>query len=503
MKSTDQLTRRQFTALTGAFGAAAIAPGALAQMVTEKVEIDLRQVSGPLNHIWSETMGSDRAAITLREAWRKDLDRCRNEIGLKRVRFHGIFNDELGVGFNGNFQNVNAVYDGLLDRGVQPFVELSFMPRSMASGTKEFGFYRANVTPPKSIENWTGLVDKFVRNLIQRYGATEVRQWYFEVWNEPNLNPPFWTGTQEDYFALYKATAATVKGADPSLRTGGPASSAVQWLPQFLDYCARNDAPVDFVSTHTYPGDDQAMIFGQANKFKQYDVVPAAVAQARSQIDASKFKGTELWLNEWSSDSPAMISHAIVNSMPHCRAMGQWQISGEYEEIMVAPWIFKEGQNGWGILARGNVAKPEFNTYKLLNRLGNRRLAATGPALASQQDGGGFAALVWNLADVQQAPGFPGASSKRVIVGSRKLLAVRLRGAQAGQQVKVSYVDQERGSPYPTWRSMGSPRYPTRAQLDTIRKAAEIAPPELRTLDARGQLVLDLPAEGVALIESV
>jgi len=503
MKSIGQLTRRQFTALAGAFGAAAIAPGALAQMVTEKVEIDLRRVSGPLNHIWSETMGSDRAAITLREAWRKDLERCRNEIGLKRVRFHGIFNDELGVGFNGNFQNVNAVYDGLLDRGVQPFVELSFMPRSMASGTKEFGFYRANVTPPKSIENWTGLVDKFVRNLIQRYGATEVRQWYFEVWNEPNLNPPFWTGTQEDYFALYKATAATVKGADPSLRTGGPASSAVQWLPQFLDYCARNDAPVDFVSTHTYPGDDQAMIFGQANKFKQYDVVPAAVAQARSQIDASKFKGTELWLNEWSSDSPAMISHAIVNSMPHCHAMGQWQISGEYEEIMVAPWIFKEGQNGWGILARGNVAKPEFNTYKLLNRLGNRRLAATGPALASQQDGGGFAALVWNLADVQQAPGFPGASSKRVIVGSRKLLAVRLRGAQAGQQVKVSYVDQERGSPYPTWRSMGSPRYPTRAQLDTIRKAAEIAPPELRTLDARGQLVLDLPAEGVALIESV
>ncbi|MCP1468985.1 xylan 1,4-beta-xylosidase [Sphingobium sp. OAS761] len=502
MNRTDKLTRREFAALSGALGAAAIVPGALAQTETERVDIDVRKVSGSLNHIWSETMGSDRAAITLREAWRKDLERCKNEIGLKRVRFHGIFNDELGVGFNGNFQNVNAVYDGLLDRGVQPFVELSFMPRSIASGTKEFGFYRANVTPPKSMENWTGLVDKFVRNLIQRYGAAEVRQWYFEVWNEPNLNPPFWTGTQEDYFALYKATAATVKSVDPSLRTGGPASSAVQWLPQFLDYCARNDAPVDFVSTHIYPGDDQAMIFGQANKFKQYDVVPAAVAQARAQIDASRFKGTELWLNEWSSDSPAMIAHAIVNSLPHCQAMGQWQISGEYEEIMVAPWIFKEGQNGWGILARGSVAKPEFNTYKLLNRLGNRRLAATGPALASQRDGGGFAALVWNLADVQQAPGIPGASSKRLVLGTRKVITVRLRGAQPGQQVKVSYVDLERGSPYPIWRSMGSPKYPTREQMDMIRKAAEIAAPENRTLNARAELQLDLPAEGVALVES-
>jgi xylan 1,4-beta-xylosidase len=244
------------------------------------------------------------------------------------------------------------------------------------------------------------------------------------------------------------------------------------------------------------------MIFGQANKFKQYDVVPAAVAQARAQIDASRFKGTELWLNEWSSDSPAMIAHAILNSLPHCEAMGQWQISGEYEEVMVSPWIFKEGQNGWGILARGNVAKPEFNTYKLLNRLGDQRLAATGPVLASRRNDGGIAALVWNLADVQQAPGFPGASSKRLIVGTRKLITVRLRGAQAGQQVKVSYVDQVRGSPYPAWRSMGSPRYPTRAQIDTIRSAAEIAAPEVLTLNARGELVLDLPAEGVALVES-
>jgi len=502
MNGMDRWTRRDLAALGGVLGAAAIAPAAFAQLATERVDIDLRRVSGSLNHIWSQAMGSDRAAITLREAWRKDLERCRDEIGLRRVRFHGIFNDELGVGASGNFQNVNAVYDGLLDRGVQPFVELSFMPRSLASGTREFGFYKANVTPPKSMENWSELIDKFIRNLIQRYGAAEVRQWYFEVWNEPNLISWFWTGTQADYFALYKATAAAVKAVDPALRTGGPATSAVQWLPEFLEYCASHAAPVDFVSTHTYPGDDQAMIFGQANKYKQYDVVPAAVAQARAQIDASKFKDTELWLNEWSSDSPAMIAHAIASSLPHCHAMGQWQISGEYEENFVVPWIFKEGQNGWGILARGNVAKPEFNTYKLLNRLGDRRLAATGPVLASQRDGGRFAALVWNLADVQQAPGIPGASSTRVVVGGRKMLTVRLRGAQAGQQVKISYVDQERGSPYPAWRAMGSPRYPTRAQIETIRQAAEIAPPEIRTLNARGELVLDLPAEGVALVES-
>jgi xylan 1,4-beta-xylosidase len=246
----------------------------------DRVEIDLRKEVGPLEHIWSRSMGSDRAAITLRESWRKDLERCRKEIGLERIRFHGIFADELGVG-SGNFQNVDEVYDGLLDRGVQPFVELSFMPKRFASGTKEFGFYRANITPPTSLEEWSGFIQKFVRHLVQRYGASEVRQWCFEIWNEPNLQPWFWTGSQQQYFEFYKATAMAVKSVDPAIRTGGPATSAVQWIPDFLNFCAKNDAPVDFVSTHIYPGDDQAMVFGQANKFKQYDVVP----QARPRAD--------------------------------------------------------------------------------------------------------------------------------------------------------------------------------------------------------------------------
>jgi xylan 1,4-beta-xylosidase len=496
-------TRRQFTALSGAVGAAALTSPAWAEEASQVVEIDLRRETGKLDHIWSRVMGSDRAAITMREPWRKDLERFKNEAGLKRVRFHGIFNDEMGVGANGNFQNVNAVYDGLLDRGVQPFVELSFMPQALASGTKKFGFYRADVSPPRSMEKWSELVEKFVRHLVQRYGASEVRQWYFEAWNEPNLTSWFWGGTQEQYFELYKASARSVKAVDPSIRIGGPATSAIQWIPQFLEYCEKTGTPVDFVSTHIYPGDDQAMIFGKADRYREYDVVPAGVALARKQIDATRFKGAELWLNEWSSDSPAMIAHAITQSLPHCHAMGQWQISGEYEENMVANWVFKEGQNGWGMLARGSVAKPEFNTYKLLNRLSDRRLAVKGPALASTTDSGKFAALVWNLADVQQAPGIPGASRERKVTGTRKAMLVRMRGAQAGQRVQVSYVDQERGSPYPAWRAMGSPQYPTREQMDAIRKSAELAAPELKTLNGRGEIILDLPPEGVALVEAV
>lgn len=504
-------TRRDLMGAGAAAATLAAAPLAHGQgSDTVPVVVDLRRETGALEHIWSRCAGSDRAAITLRESWRQDLDRFRREAGLERVRFHGIFNDELGVwpsvvmGAGApaapNFQNVDAVYDGLLDRGVQPLVELSFMPGKLASGDRTFGFYKGNITPPKSLEEWAGFIQQFARHLIGRYGAAEVRQWCFEVWNEPNL-PFFWTGTQGQYFDFYKATAAALKGVDPALRVGGPATSAVQWIPDFLASCAQNEAPVDFVSTHIYPADKQTPIFGQDHKYGVNEVIPAAMAQVRSQIDASRFKGAELWLSEWSSDSPAMIAHVITHCLPYCHAMSQWVLSSTYEELSVAADLFQEGSNGWGMMAQRGIPRPAFNTYKLLNRLGRRRLEASGPALATRTGGGGAAVMVWNLAETSQPSGIPGAHVQRTVKGAPHRYAVRLQGARAGTSVRVSYVDQARGSPYPEWRALGSPQYPTRAQLAQIRKAAELAPPEAHRLGASGELVLELPPEGVALIE--
>jgi xylan 1,4-beta-xylosidase len=223
--------------------------------------------------------------------------------------------------------------------------------------------------------------------------------------------------------------------------------------------------------------------------------------KVREQIAASRFANAELWLSEWSSDSPAMIAHIIKGCLPYCDGMSYWQLSGSFEEILVPNYVFKEGDNGWGLMSQRGVVRPTFNTFKLLHRLGDRRLEATGPALASGRKGGGAAVMVWNLADVPQASGIPGASSERKVQGQPKRLHVTLNGARPGQEVKISYVDQARGSPYPTWRALGSPQYPTREQLSKIRAAAEVAPPERRRLGGRGELELELPPEGVALIE--
>lgn len=471
--------------------------------------VDLNQDTGELRHIWSECAGSDRAAITLRESWRKDAVRWRGEAGLKRVRFHGIFADELGVWAPSiqnfgrpeapNFQNVDQVYDGLCELGLSPLIELSFMPQKLASGTAGFGFYKGNITPPKSIEEWSAFITRFASHLVNRYGISVVKDWPMEVWNEPNLKF-FWTGGQQDYFDFYKATAVAIKSVDERLQVGGPATSGTAWLPQFADYCAQNNAPVDFISTHCYAGDDQAELFGTDLHLRQADVIPEAVRRAAQQIGQSRLAGKPLWITEWSSDSPAVIAHVIANCLPHCSMMSHWTLSGTYEELGVQDFVLKEGDAGFGAVTR-QIAKPAFNTYALLNRLGTRRLASEGPVLASRGHGSSVAVMLWNLADVQAPSGIPGISRTRTVVGNAQRVSVEFRGAKASQKVLVRFVDQERGSPYPAWRAMGSPQYPTPQQLVQLRQAAEIAPPVTMQLDASRVLTLDLPPEGVALVE--
>jgi xylan 1,4-beta-xylosidase len=474
-----------------------------------QIEVNLDKTIGPLDHIWSKSAGSDRAAISLREQWRKDLTRFHEETGLERVRFHNIFGDELEVyspswmnlSKEPNWQNVDRIYDGLLERGVRPFVELSYMPKRLTKGAAYFGFYHALTSPPDDMTAWGTFIKAFTQHLVDRYGLDEIRQWMFEVWNEPNLKG-FWAGTQEQYFDLYKTTVTAIKSVDSNIMVGGPSTAMIGWIPEFLAYAEKNNLPVDFVSTHIYPADPQKKIFGKANIYAQSDVIPIAMAIVRKQIDRTKYKGAPLWLSEWTSDSPAMIAHIIKGSLGNCAAMSQWTFTNTYEELGVAPYVLKEGGNGFGMMAPAGIPLPQFNTYKLLHRLGSTRLRASdGPVLASRLDNGGAAIAVWNLADVPQAAGMPGATWERKVIGTAKQIHLKLKEAKPNTSVKVSFVDRDRGSPFPEWRRLGSPQYPTMSQIEQIRQSAELPEPTAMNLDKNGELVFDLPPEGIALVE--
>ncbi|MDE2442366.1 MAG: hypothetical protein KGP14_15220, partial [Betaproteobacteria bacterium] len=443
------MDRRKFLAGAGASIGLASSAGAWAAAASEDVSVNVgRDVVGALPHIWEECIGSDRAAITLRESWRDDIALARRELGIKRVRFHGIFNDELGVEARSlvnasgsiNFRNVAEVYDGLISRGLEPAVELGFMPGMLASADRTFGFYKGNISPPKSSEDWGALIAEFARFLAGRYGIANVVRWPFEVWNEPNLQGVFWTGTQADYFQLYKAAAVALKGVDPRIRVGGPATSSTQWVPEFLSFCATENAPVDFVSSHIYAGDKQERLFGPDTRYSINDVIPQAVKLARSRVRASQFPKLPLFMNEWSSDSPAMIAHVLAGVLGETEMMSHWVLSGTYEELGPLDYWLTSGMSSWPILMHG-VPLPSYNTYRLMHALGHERLHAEGPALASRRPDGSLAVLVWNLAEVSQPAGLPNARAVRKVVGTEKRVTILLPACAPGQKVSVRFVD--------------------------------------------------------------
>src|SRR5574337_954531 len=182
---------------------------------TVRIHVDAQATGTPFPHFWETTFGSGRASLALRDDYRKDLDAVREATGFSHIRFHGIFDRDVGLVNRGpdgsiryNFSYVDQIYDGLLAHHVKPFVELSFMPPALSSDPKalqEF-WYHPNIAPPKSYAEWDAMIAAFAKHLVARYGIDEVASWYFEVWNEPNIG--FWAGQpkQPTYFNLYDHT---------------------------------------------------------------------------------------------------------------------------------------------------------------------------------------------------------------------------------------------------------------------------------------------------------
>ncbi len=171
-----------------------------AQTPAESVTVDANAPAKPFPHFWEQMFGSGRAILILRESYRNDLREVKKVTEFQYVRFHAILHGEVGVYDEDergqplyDFSYVDQIYDGLLENGIRPFVEISFMPKKLAAREAIHPFwYKQNVAPPKDYARWDELIQHLGRHLVERYGIDEVSKWYFEVWNEPNID--FWAG---------------------------------------------------------------------------------------------------------------------------------------------------------------------------------------------------------------------------------------------------------------------------------------------------------------------
>ena len=475
------------------------------QTLAEAVEIDPNAASHPLPHFWEKMFGSGRAILSLRDDYRHDLRETKRITDFEYIRFHAIFHDEVGLydeDANGkpiyNFSYVDQIYDGLLANTVRPLVELSFMPKKLTSDPNALHafWYKQNVAPPKDWDKWGQLIEAFTRHLVERYGIEEVSQWYFEVWNEPNLD--FWVGNpkEETYYQLYDQASLAVKRVSPRLRVGGPSTAQAAWADRFLAHCKDKNVPVDFVSSHVYGNDKAEDVFGTHEQILRNEMVCRSVKKVHEQIAASAYpKMPLIWTeynaaydNETQVTDSAYMGPFLANTIRECDVladiMSYWTLSDVFEEQGVVKTPF---YGGFGLLAERDIPKPAFNDFALLHRLGDTRLNVSSDSLlVTRRKDGSLAIAAWNLFLPEEA-------------GSAKSVTLRFKGMATGT-AKVTIVDKEHGSPLPEFEKQGRPATPTVAQIEALRKAAALPASKSYALKA-GSLTVELQPHALALIE--
>lgn len=371
------------------------------------VRVDALKVTGRLSRVW-HMVGSERLSqlcLGGDEQWisaefAAALRHAHDDLGVTLVRAHAILHDDNSVVHRDkagrlqyNFDRIDSIYDQLLDIGLRPVVELSFMPAALARDPEQTVFtYRGIISPPAEWGEWRELVAALATHLVQRYGIDEVAKWAFEVWNEPNL-VVFWSGTREEYLRLYDEAVRGIKSVDPRLRVGGPATAAGEWVELLAAHAARDGVPLDFVSTHTYGN------------------LPLDV---RASLYDNGFDGASIWWTEWGVGSthfgpihdrvigaPFVLS-GFAAVQGRVDALAYWVVSDHFEELGRPPRLF---HNGFGLLSVGNLRKPRYWAVHLAAHLGDFVLEShvegdgadvLVQAWAARHDDGTVDVLVWN-----------------------------------------------------------------------------------------------------------
>jgi xylan 1,4-beta-xylosidase len=483
--------------------------------------IDLKGARKPLDRFFDHCVGAGRAGEMLRAQALDQLSVLQKPRGFRYLRFHGLLSDDMAVcgwGEDGkllfNWQYIDLVFDAMLQRGIRPLVELGFMPDCLKSGDTTIFWWKGNVTPPRDMGEWQTLVSALVRHVTARYGGAEVRRWYFEVWNEPNL-PCFFTGTQAEYFALYDATAAAVKAVDAAYRVGGPATAGLDegaWIPEMIAHCAETGAPIDFISTHSYGVDGAVDEYGRDRHWLKAapDSVVRDVRKVRAQVLESAMPRLPVFFTEWSASytprdpvhdsyvSAPFILYTLKRCEGYAESMSYWTFTDIFEEAGPGPTPF---HGGFGLMNNQGLKKPAFHAFRWLCELPDDELPTGDADSYAASDATALHVLLWDYTKptqdsdnesyyIRDLPSVP-------LPEARVALNGLAPGRYTVERYRVGYLANDVYTRYlrAGFTALHGAETPTAGQVDALRALTDGAPEGADALEVgeNGRAALCVP----------
>lgn len=489
----------------------------------QRIKLDPGGNEQPFNHNFNKVIGSGHLGLALYERTLRHLEMAHRDLGVQYLRCHGLLsgspdlcswanqssaglNPELGfepdqLAGEGDvlycFAFIDLIIDRLLDIGIRPFVEFGFMPRLLASSRHTICRWDGYTSPPRDYRLWSELIEHLMQHWRKRYGLEEISKWYYEVWNEPNLDG-FWPSTLDEYFKLYAHTVNAVKSVDQGLRVGGPATAgrANAHIDEFLRFCHETKTPVDFVTSHSYP----VLTSERKGEFAYHEVREASFlatrfSQMRKEIDDSPIPGLPLHITEYNSTTS---THGIIHDLPFNAAylartlseaqaadsISYWAVSDIFVEESIPPAEF---HGGFGMMNIHDIPKPTFHLFNFFSQLGTTVLDRSANSLFTRRDDGHLVGVLWNPNDKSRE-------------SQQRSVRIEIPKGDAAYAVRTLLVDETHANPYRTWKLLGRERNPSRKQVELLRESSSPACSWHNVTERDGVVSLDLLLEKNACI---
>ena len=432
-------------------------------------------------------VGTGRVDLALHREYQEQLAAVQNLCHFRHVRGHGLFSDQMGIYQEWGppfaekeqwycFTYLDRVIDAWLENGLEPFLELGFMPEKLASSPQTLFYWKAHTVPPKDPEEWCRLVQETLKHLARRYGREKVESWPCEIWNEPNLRG-FWENADKPgYLELYRTTVQAVKEVLPGMRVGGPAicggEGSQQWISDFLAFCRDEKVPVDFVTRHAYlgqaPEHKSRYLY---HKMNDPEVLIAEMQESRDIIDSfPEYKGIPMYITEFNTSyNPFCPIHDTNLNAVTCAALlarlgdvadgySYWTFGDVFEEQGIPNTPF---HGGFGMMANGLIPKPTLWAFSFFANLKGECVLRDEHAVIVRREDGGYEAVLWNLCREGQ---------------EKEPLELSLCFPAAGDAAAmIERVDEECCNPLACWHRMGEPADLTAEQIAFLRAAGQPA----------------------------
>lgn len=524
-----------------------------------QIKIDAAQPTGPLKPIWrffgndepnyaylphgSELLG-ELGALKKDEVFFRThnlLTTGKGEHSLKWGSTNAYTEDAAGNPIY-DWTIVDRIFDAYRANGVRPYVQIGFMPQALSTKPEPYRHQFPKSTyselfggwaqPPKDFAKWEELVFQWAKHCVERYGEAEVLRWYWQTWNEPNID--FWGGTREEFFQLHDHAIRAVRRALPAAKVGGPDlanGSGGDFLESFLTHCLQGTnratgekgTPLDFISFHakgTPKQVDGHLRMGIASQLREIGEAFAVIAKFPG------LKTTPIVIGESDPDGCAACTGpdrdyrngTLYSSYTAATFPRKLDLAERYGVNLegALTWAFEyEGQRyfaGFRSLATNGIDKPVLNVFRMFARMDGQRLSVESDAAVTLD-----ALVKTGVRDAPDISALASRAGKKISVfvwhyhdddlpGTPAQVTLHLTGVPEGTpNLTRTLIDQTHSNSFTKWQAMGSPQAPTPGQIGELEAASQLAPAtdqtEVNSANGHCEITFKLARQGVTLVE--